>query len=89
MAKKRINSNKSLTALFLQYIFYNSIVLYSKFSKYLAFYGRVSYASPPIWKLYPCSDIISQLYKLTFYDSHLSHNIFYGSITTIWVFCLP
>ena len=34
------NSNKSLTALFLQYIFYSSIVLHSKSSKYLVFYGR-------------------------------------------------
>ena len=27
--------------------------------------GILSYASPPIWKLHPCGDIISKLYKFT------------------------
>ena len=52
-------------------------------------YGHVSYASPPIWKLHPHGDIISQLYKPAFYSSHLSHNTPYGSAATIQVFCLP
>jgi len=49
----------------------------------------LSYASPPIWKLYLHSDIISKLYKPTFYNSHLSHNMSYGGAATLQVFCLP
>ena len=49
----------------------------------------LSYASPPICKLHPHGDIISQLYKPTFHSSHLSHNIPYGSTATIQVFYLP
>ena len=51
--------------------------------------GVVLYASPPIQKLHPCSDIISKLYKPIFHSSHLSHNMFYDSATTIWVFYFP
>jgi len=29
--------------------------------------GILSYVSLPIWKLHPCSDIISELYKLAFH----------------------
>ena len=36
-----------------------------------------AYASPPIWKVYPCNDIISKLYKPVFHDSYLSHNMSY------------
>ena len=49
----------------------------------------LSYASPPIWKLHPYSDIISKLYKPIFHGSHLSCNMSYGSATTIWVFHFP
>ena len=56
--------------------------------KVLKFFRNLSYASPPVWKLHPCSDITSQLYKPIFYGSHLSHNTPYSSAATIQVFHL-
>ena len=49
----------------------------------------LSYTILLIWKLHLHSNITSQLYKPTFYGSHLSHNMSYGSATTIQVFHLP
>ena len=49
----------------------------------------LSYASPPVQKLHPHSDIISKLCKPTFHSGHFSHNTSYGGAATIWVFCLP
>ena len=49
----------------------------------------VSYASPPIWKLHSCSEIISKLYKPAFHSSHLSCNTSYGGAATLQVFCFP
>ena len=46
------------------------------------------YASPSNWKLHPHGDIISKLYKPTFYSSHLFCNMSYGSAVTIQVFYL-
>jgi len=40
-------------------------------------------------KLYPHGDVTSKTYKSTFHNSHLSHNTSYGSVATLWVFCLP
>jgi len=51
-------------------------------------YDMVSYASPPVWKLHPHSDIISKLYKPAFRGGHLSCNMSYGSAATLWVFHL-
>ena len=48
----------------------------------------LSYASLPIWKLHPHSNIISKSYKSTFHNGHLSHNMSYGSVATLWVFYL-
>ena len=45
--------------------------------------NSVSYASPPIWKLHPCGDIISKLYKPTFHNGHLSCNMSYSGDTTL------
>jgi len=50
---------------------------------------HLSYASPPIQKLYLHSDIISQPYKSAFHSSHLSHNMSHGGDATIQVFCSP
>ena len=54
------------------------------------FYCSLSYASPPIWKLHPYSDIISKLYKLTFLTTCLMvmlqpsrYSIFHGRDTPI------
>ena len=55
----------------------------------LKYKNCMSYASLPIWKLHPHSDIISKLYKPAFHNSYLSCNTSYGSATTIWVFYLP
>jgi len=41
------------------------------------------YASPSIWKLHPCGEIISKTYKPAFYSGHLSHNTSHGSAVTI------
>ena len=49
----------------------------------------MSYASPPIWKLHPCGDIISELYKPTFHSGHFSCNTSDDGTATIWVFHLP
>ena len=49
----------------------------------------MSYASPPVWKLHPHSEVISKTYKPAFHGSHLSRNTSYGSTATLWVFRLP
>ena len=64
------------------------------FDRKLSFYQHIdfysmSYASLPIWKLHSYSNIISKLYNPAFHSSHLSCNISYSSVATIWVFHLP
>ena len=53
---------------------------------------HLSYASPPVWKLYPCSDIISKSYKLTFLAIYFiavlqlfRYSVFHGRDTPISV----
>jgi len=54
----------------------------------LCLFDGLLYTSSFIWKLHPHSDIISKLYKPTFYSGHLFRNMPYGSAVTIWVFHL-
>jgi len=49
----------------------------------------LSYASPLVWKLHPCGEVISKTYKPAFHGSHLFCNMFHGGAATIQVFCLP
>jgi len=49
----------------------------------------VSYASPLIRKLHLCGGVTSKTYKPAFYSSHLSHNMSYGGVATLWVFRFP
>ena len=51
--------------------------------------GKLSYASPSVWKLHPHSEVTPKTYKPTFHGSHLSRNTSYGSTATLWVFHLP
>ena len=44
--------------------------------------GILSYTSPLVWKLHPCSGVTFKTYKPTFHGSHLSHNMSYGSTAT-------
>ena len=43
----------------------------------------MSYTSPLVQKLHPCSGVTSKTYKSAFYSSYLFHNISHGSATTI------
>ena len=69
------------------------IVLYPLYilSEFVTIYSiSLSYVSPPVRKLHPCSNIISQLYKSTFLTTHLTavlqpsrYSVFYGRDTPI------
>ena len=74
-----------ITSLYLDSMIWDFLVL----SKKVVFSVRMSYASPLIWKLHPCGEVTSKIYKPAFHGSHLSRNISHGSAVTIQVFCLP
>jgi len=59
-----------------------------RFLIYLMIGSYLLYASLPVQKLHPHGDIISKLYKPTFYGGHLSHITSYGGAATIWIFHL-
>ena len=90
---KIINNGLGFILFFSFFLFFFILFLvlfyFSLFWTQTKVWGILSYASPPIWKLHPHSDIISKSYKLTFHDDHLSHNTSYGSATTLQIFHLP
>ena len=49
----------------------------------------MSYTSPPVWKQHPCGETTSEPYKPAFHGGHLSCNMFYDGVATLWIFRLP
>ena len=86
---KRKENKKKLSPLFAILILTSSSVNHILYFILNTLARLLSYASPLVWKLNFCSDIISQLYKPAFHSSHLSCNMPYSGAVTIWIFCLP